>query len=225
MHGIVFSEVKKLVVSKHAHAGWKAVTEKAGLAHKVYLAAGQYPDSEIVSLVTAASAITGQEPFLIVEAFGEFIVPSLLKMYGHLLKPDWKSLEVIEHTEGTVHTVVRTSDKNAQPPKLRSRRDGPDTVILVYDSPRKMCALAVGIGKGLARRFRETLSISQTQCMLKGASYCEIVYRKTGKNRRAPRRSSAFPHFLGLSVRSTPVFSFSYAFPVRIRVSISKILV
>ncbi len=180
MHGIVFSELQKFVVSKHAHAGWKAVTEKAGLAHKVYLAAGQYPDSEIVSLVTAASAITGQEPFLIVEAFGEFIVPSLLKMYGHLLKPDWKSLEVIEHTEGTVHTVVRTSDKNAQPPKLRSRRDGPDTVILVYDSPRKMCALAVGIGKGLARRFRETLSISQTQCMLKGASYCEIVYRKTG---------------------------------------------
>jgi len=108
------------------------VTEKAGLAHKVYLAAGQYPDSEIVSLVTAASAITGQEPFQIVEKFGEFIVPSLLKMYGHLLKPNWKSLDVIEHTEGTVHTVVRTSDKNALPPRLRTRRTAPDTVVLVY---------------------------------------------------------------------------------------------
>jgi heme-NO-binding protein len=96
MHGIVFSELQKFVVSKHAHAGWKAVTEKAGLAHKVYLAAGQYPDSEIVSLVTAASAITGQEPSQIVEAFGEFIAPALLKMYGHLLKPTWKSLDVIE---------------------------------------------------------------------------------------------------------------------------------
>ncbi len=180
MHGIVFSELQKFVVSKHAHAGWKAVTEKAGLSHKIYLAAGQYPDSEIVSLVTAASAITGQDPSQIVEAFGEFIAPSLLKMYGHLLKPDWKSLDVIEHTEGTVHTVVRTSDKDAQPPKLRSHRTGPDTVILVYDSPRKMCALAVGIGKALARHFKETLSISQSQCMLKGGPYCEIVYRKTG---------------------------------------------
>lgn len=180
MHGVVFSELQKFVVSKHAHAGWKAVTEKAELAHKVYLAAGQYPDSEIVSLVTAASAITGQEPSQIVEAFGEFIVPSLLKMYGHLLKPDWKSLDVIEHTEGTVHTVVRTSDKDALPPKLRTRRAGPDAVVLVYDSPRKLCALAIGIGKGLARHFKETLSISQTQCILKGDPYCEIVYRKTG---------------------------------------------
>jgi hypothetical protein len=180
VHGIVFSELQKFVVSKHAHSGWKAVTEKAGLAHKVYLAAGQYPDSEIVSLVTAASAITGQEPFKIVEAFGEFILPSLLKMYSHLLKPSWRSLDVIEHTEGTVHTVVRTSDKDARPPRLRTRRKGPDTVVLVYDSPRKMCALAIGIGKGLARHFKETLSIDQTQCMHKGGKFCEIVYQKTG---------------------------------------------
>ncbi len=180
MHGIVFVELQKFVVSKHGYPGWKAVAEKAGLAHKVYLAAGQYPDSEITSLVTAASAITGQEPFQIVEAFGEFIVPSLLKMYGHLLKPNWKSLDVIEHTEGTVHTVVRASDKDALPPKLSARRTAPDTVILVYDSPRKMCALAMGIGKGLARHFKETLSINQTQCMHKGAAFCEIAYQKKG---------------------------------------------
>jgi hypothetical protein len=180
MHGIVFSELQKFVVSKHAHAGWKAVTEKAGLAHQVYLAAGQYPDSEIVSLVTAASAMTGEEPFQIVEAFGEFLAPSLLKMYGHLLNPNWKSLDIIEHTEGVVHAVVRTSDMNALPPNLRTRRAEPDTVILVYDSPRKMCAMAVGIGKGLARHFNETLSVHQTQCMHKGGQSCEIVYKKTG---------------------------------------------
>jgi hypothetical protein len=180
MHGIVLSELQKFVVSKHAHAGWKAVTEKAGLAHKVYLAAGQYPDSEMVSLVTAASAVTGQELFEIVEAFGDFIVPSLLRMYGHLLEPGWKSLDVIEHTEGTVHTVVRKSDKDALPPKLHTRRTGPDTVVLIYDSPRKMCSLAVGIGKGLARHFGEALSIDQTQCMHRGGKFCEIVYRKTG---------------------------------------------
>jgi hypothetical protein len=180
MHGIIFSELQRFVVSKHGHAGWKAVTEKAGLAHKVYLAAGQYPDSEIVSLVTAASAMTKQDSLQVLEAFGEFIAPSLLKMYGHLLKPNWKSLDIIEHTEGVVHTVVRTSDKNALPPKLRTRRTGPDTVILVYDSPRKMCALAVGIGKGLARHFKETLSVNQAQCMHKGGQFCEIVYKKTG---------------------------------------------
>jgi hypothetical protein len=115
-----------------------------------------------------------------VEAFGEFIVPSLLKMYGHLIKPNWKSLDIIEHTEGTVHAVDRVNDKDALPPKLRTRRTGPDTIVLVYDSPRKMCALAIGIGKGLARHYKETLSIDQTKCMHKGGPFCEIIYRKTG---------------------------------------------
>jgi hypothetical protein len=180
MHGIVFVELQRFVVSKHGHPGWKAVAEKAGLVHKVYLAAGQYPDSEMVSLVAAASAISGQEPLQLVEMFGEFIVPALLKMYGHLLKPGWTSLDIIEHTEGTVHTVVRASDQDALPPKLHALRTASDTVVVVYDSPRKMCALAMGIGKGLARRFNETLSISQTRCMHQGAAFCEIVYQKKG---------------------------------------------
>src|SRR5207237_9886628 len=116
MHGIVFAELQKFVVSEHGHPGWKAVADKAGMAHKVYLSAGQYPDSEITSLVTAAWAINGQEPFQLVEAFGEFIVPSLLTVYGHLLKPHAKSLDVIEHTEGTVQTVGRENPKHAFPP-------------------------------------------------------------------------------------------------------------
>jgi hypothetical protein len=120
MHGVVFVELQKFVVTQHGHQGWKAVAEKSRLVHKVYPAVAQYPDSEIVSLVAAESAITGQEPFQIMEAFGEFIVPALLKMYGHLLKPDWKCLDVIEHTEGTMHMVIRASDKGALPPKLRT---------------------------------------------------------------------------------------------------------
>jgi hypothetical protein len=96
----------------------------------------------------------------------------------HLLKPNWKSWEVIGHTEGTVHTVVRADDKDALPPELRTRRAAPDTVILVYDSPRKMCAPAIGIGRGLAHHFKETVSINQTQCMHRGAPFCEIAYQK-----------------------------------------------
>lgn len=87
---------------------------------------------------------------------------------------------MIEHTEGMVHTVVRASDKDALPPRLRTRRAGPNTVILVYDSPRRMCALAIGIGRWLARHFKETLAIEQPQCMHHGAAVCEIIFRKTG---------------------------------------------
>jgi len=59
----------------------------------------------------------------------------------------------------------------------QSRR-GPDEVVLVYTSPRQMCALAIGIGKGLAKHFKETITVDQTMCMLKGAPKCEMVLRK-----------------------------------------------
>jgi predicted hydrocarbon binding protein len=180
MHGVVFTELQKFVVSKHGHDGRNALLDKASLDRRIYLPAGEYPDSEIASLVSAASGTTGSSSSEILEAFGEFMAPSLLRMYGHLLKPEWKSLDVIEHTEGTVHTVVRVSDASAKPPKLQARREGPDTVALIYTSPRQMCALAVGIGRGVARCFKETLSIRETQCMLKGAQFCEIIYNKTG---------------------------------------------
>lgn len=180
MHGIIFAELQKFAEQKLGFGSWKTLLTKAGLQTKMYLPAGEYPDTEIGALVTAAATLSGQTPTQVLEAFGEFIVPSLLKMYGHLLKPEWKTLEVIEHTEGTIHTVVRVSDSAAKPPKLRTRRENPNTVVLIYSSPRQMCALAMGIGKGIARHFKEKISIEQTQCMHQGAPNCEIIYKKTG---------------------------------------------
>jgi Haem-NO-binding len=106
MHGVVFGELQKFVTDAHRKAGWTALLDKASVSSKVYLAVEEYPDAEIGALVKAAAEMTGRAPAEVLESFGEFIVPSLLKMYGHLLKPGWKTLDVINHTEGTVHTVV-----------------------------------------------------------------------------------------------------------------------
>ena len=132
-----------------------------------------------MALMTAASLMTGLSTAAVLEDFGEFMAPALLKMFGHLLRPEWKTIDVIDHTEGTVHTVVRVKNPGARPPHLQTVRRGPDEVVLVYASPRQMCALAIGIGKGLARHFKEEIISIQTMCMHKGASRCEIVFRKT----------------------------------------------
>ena len=178
MHGIVFTELEKFVSTNHGASGWAELTKRVGLAGKMYLPVNEYPDSEIKALVTEASAMTGQSAAAILESFGEFITPSLLKMYGHLLSPAWTALDVIQNTEGTVHTVVRVRNPGARPPQLRARRSSPEEVVLVYSSPRQMCFLAIGIGRGLARHFKENVSIHQTRCMHKGDAQCEIVYRK-----------------------------------------------
>lgn len=180
MHGIVFTELKRYAETKHGSGTWEALKGKAGLNGKEYEPFEHYPDQEVVALVQAASAATGIAPSGVLEDFGEFVAPGLLAMYSNLILPKWRTIDIIHETEGTIHAIVRQRDSQAQPPKLNTRRVSPDEVILTYDSPRKMCALAKGIGRGLAKHFDETISIDESQCMHNGASSCVMRFKKTG---------------------------------------------
>jgi len=178
MHGMVFAELQKFVSKNHGPEAWSELLQKAGLGGKLYLPVSEYPDSEIKSLVSAASEMTKRSAAQILEDFDDFLTPSLISLYGHLLSPRWTALDVIEHTEGTVHTVVRVKNPGARPPQLKTRRTAPDEVVLTYTSPRQLCFLAIGIGRGLGRYFKENLSILQGRCMHKGDPLCEITYRR-----------------------------------------------
>lgn len=179
MHGIVFSELKRYAETKHGPGTWKALLNKAGFDGKDYDPFSHYPDEEVAALVSAASSATGSAPAAVLEDFGEFLAPGLLKMYANLILPQWRTIDVIDQTEGTIHAVVRQRNKNAKPPKLNTRRVNATEVVLTYDSPRKMCALAKGIARGLAKHFGETVSIDEKQCMYQGARACVIEFRKT----------------------------------------------
>ena len=188
MHGMIFSELQNYAETKHGRGTWNALLKKAGLKSRVYLAVREYPDADMVALVLAASAMTGLPVSAVLEDFGNFIVPSLMSLYRHLLKPEWRAIDVIDHTEGTIHSVVRVKNHGAKPPQLKTKRLSPDEVLLVYTSPRQMCALAIGIGTGLGQHFHENIEAKQTMCMHKGAPRCEILFRKV-KQGEHPERS------------------------------------
>ncbi len=148
MHGTIFSALRGFAEKEFGSGTWAAMLKQAALGDRVYL------------------------------KFGEFIVPELMKMNGHLLLPQWKTLDVIEHTEATIHKVVRVKNPGASPPELKTTRLSSGELLLIYTSSRQMCAFAIGIGKGLARRFQENIVITQPVCMHQGASHCEILFRK-----------------------------------------------
>lgn len=87
---------------------------------------------------------------------------------------------MIENTEGAVHTVVRVKNPGARPPQLRTRRTSPNEVLLAYTSLRQMCFLAIGIGRGVGRHFKQNLIIKHNRCMHSGDPYCDISYRDAG---------------------------------------------
>ena len=177
MHGLLFSELKKFVVSKLGADSWNKLLVEAGLASKIYMPNQTYSDEELVRLVTTASRMTGIPVADLEEAFGEFIAPELLKLYSTQINPAWRTLDVVEKTETFVHRAVRLKVPGADPPRLSTTRPDPQTVILQYTSARKLCPVAIGIIKGTARTLNETVSVEQDECMLRGDARCLITTR------------------------------------------------
>lgn len=122
MHGIIHTEIKKYVVGKYGVDAWEAILDEVGLKGKIYMTIGTYPDAETIALVTAASKLTNLPAEAILEDFGQFVTPALMKMYGSLVKPEWKTAEMLLHTEETIHKVVRMKNPGAAPRNSSSAR-------------------------------------------------------------------------------------------------------
>jgi predicted hydrocarbon binding protein len=175
MHGLVFAQLKRFVVDRDGPERWNEVAAKAGVGSRVYLPDDTYPDEEIMKLVGAAATAASADVQDVLEEFGAYLAPVLLKMYSAQVHPSWKTLDLLLHTEETIHRVVRLRDPKADPPRLKARREGPSKVVVEYSSARRLCSLARGIIQGVAKGYGEKVQISEPECMLKGAKTCQLV--------------------------------------------------
>jgi Haem-NO-binding len=174
VHGIIFSELKKYVETKFGGDTWQTLQAQAGLSSKLYMTIQSYPDADAVALVTTASKMTGTPAPAILQDFGDFIAADLVNMYRSLVRPEWKTLELLENVEKTIHAVVRTRHQGAVPAQIRCDRVSPNEATVTYVSPRKMCPVAKGIVLGLGRYFNQQLSVNETSCMHRGAQACTM---------------------------------------------------
>ena len=73
---------------------------------------------------------------------------------------------------------MRRDHPAASPPLLRCVRKAPDEVIIHYGSHRRMCGIAKGIVRGLARQYGEKVSLAEPTCMLKSGAECQLVVKR-----------------------------------------------
>ncbi len=182
MHGIYLAELQMFVEAKLGHAAWDAVVAKAGLPGAVYQYHEMYPDEDMMALVGAAVELSGIERDPLLRDFGKFVAPALMRAYRELIPSSWRTLDIIENLEGSIHRVIREQHPEARPPEIKANRDSPSSVVIQYSSDRQLCAGAQGIVEGLAEHYGEKLVIIEPRCMRRGAPYCEfrIVHVATG---------------------------------------------
>ena len=178
MHGMIMDMLQRYVVTKLGADTWTALRQQAGVGNKTYFPVVDYEDSETLLLVKTASDMTGLPVSAILEDFGVFIAADLYELASPLIDRQWKTLDFLENIENVIHKMVRIHWK-AHPPVLKFERTGPDSISLIYTSKRKMCHVAIGIVKGLAKQYNEQVIVSEPQCMLRGAAACHLNFQVT----------------------------------------------
>ena len=195
MHGLIFLQLQRFAQKQGGITAWERLLREAQLPSKCYSPARTYPDEEMLALVGAASRLLNIPAGAVLEAFGEFVAPELIRLSGRLIEPEWKTLDLIENTERLIHTAVHVGNPGAQPPVLNCVRSTTDELQIVYSSDRQLCSIAKGIVKGVARHYGETVHITDDACMLRGDPFCALqVTRLAAKVAAAPASAQLETH-------------------------------
>jgi predicted hydrocarbon binding protein len=178
MHGVIFSALKKFCGARLGASAWEKVLQHSNMAGRLFLTADSYPDGDALALIDAICRVTHADRSVVLEDFGDFLAPELMTMYAALIRSEWRTFDLLLNTENTIHRIVRMRDKGARPPQLRCEANDEHQLTIYYTSERRLCALAIGLIRGVGRHYGEPVSIVERTCMLRGAPACEFVVRR-----------------------------------------------
>ena len=181
MHGTILTLLKRYVQTQYDHSTWVKLVELSGLDTIEFDHKTVYPDEYLCVLIGHAAEMTGLAADELHEKFGEYLVPDLLYMYQKLLRPEWKTLDMLENTELTMHKRVRQEHRDNAPPVLEVTRLGPNELMIDYVSAWRMGGLAVGIVRGVAAYYDEAEQIDVQPTSTEDSKRVRIHVRRTAK--------------------------------------------
>ena len=175
MKGIIFNLLEGVVEKQFGEQAWDDLLEKAGL-EGVYTSVGNYPDAELVKLVAAAATTLDKSAEDVIRWFGVSAIPLLAEKYPGFFRPHDGTRSFLLTLNDIIHPEVRKLYPNADVPDFGYEIDPlrPEQLVMIYQSPRKLCVLAEGFIQGAAAHYGEDVTLRQTECMNNGASRCVI---------------------------------------------------
>lgn len=171
MKGIIFNLLEKVVSSEYGEDTWDTLLDRAGL-EGVYTSVGGYPDEEFYRLVAVASPLLNMPPDDVVRWFARGALPLMAAKYPEFFAPHESTRQFILTLNDVIHPEVRKLYPGADVPFFTYDTSSPETLILHYNSHRKLCPFALGLIEGAAEHYQEVLEFSHPVCMKRGDPKC-----------------------------------------------------
>jgi len=169
VHGVIFTSFRDYLTAEHGASVARAVFAD----QPIFLLSESYDDPVLLELVGKAATETKTDVGEVVHEFGRFMgATTFTRLYPAFFAIAPTAREFLLTVETRIHELVRATIPNAEPPQLRVDEHGPESICIVYSSPRRLCILLRGLVQGTADHYGETAEIDESTCMLRGDPSC-----------------------------------------------------
>lgn len=173
MKGIIFNLLEELVDETQGDDAWESLLALSN-ATGIYTSLGSYPDAELIALVDAAATVNSQSPDAILRWFGRAALPKLAGHYPEFFTAAPTARDFILAINTIIHPEVRKLYAGAACPQFHFATEN-DMLVVGYNSPRRMCALAHGFIEGVGDHYQQAVDVTHRGCMKSGDPSCRLA--------------------------------------------------
>ena len=175
MKGQIFTLLSEMVIEGYGMEVWNQILEKASPESKgSYTSGGQYPSTELMAIVKAASENIGIPPNKLVRQFGNFLFLHLYNSSPVSSESDLSLKEFLLKVDSAIHKEVKRINPDVYLPTFEYRSNDTNQLTIFYQSKRKLCELCHGLLEASADHFDEKISIAHDECMHRGEPRCRF---------------------------------------------------
>jgi Haem-NO-binding len=177
MHGLIFVTWEKYLTERYGSSLLQVYREAIGeTPSNSPLASRLYDDATLLAGVGAASRLTGVPADILLREYGRyFLINGLTSHLCSYVLSQIQSGRALVLAMRDVHARLRKTRDGLTPPLFNyETSSNVNEVVLLYDSPRQLCAVLWGAIEGAAERFGERVQIIELSCMKRGAVLCRL---------------------------------------------------
>ena len=181
MHGLIFVTWEKYLTERFGGAFLNMYRMSIGeTSINAPLASRVYNDATLVAGITIATRLSGVPVATLLREYGRYFMLNGLTghLCAYLLTRVHSGRELLLMMRDA-HAQMRRTPDNITPPLFiyEPLSLDPQEFALIYESPRKLCAVLHGAIEGAAERYGEQVKILERTCMHQGDAVCRFELR------------------------------------------------
>jgi Haem-NO-binding len=178
MHGLIFVTWEKFLSEQFGSSFLVRYRSTIGETMATSpLTSRVYDDATLLGGVGAACQLSGLSADLLLRAFGNYFILNGLTSHlcAYLLTSVYSGYDLLLAMRDA-HEQMRRTSEALTPPLFRYEvhSSNPGALVLIYDSPRRLCPVLWGAIEGAAKRYGEKVKVVERTCMKQGARVCRF---------------------------------------------------